>query len=57
MSAGQRFSGSEWSRILKGGGLVVMLGIAAYIKLLFNYWLIDCGTIHTFWIVKNYLFI
>ncbi len=65
---GQRFSNSEWNRILKAGDLVVF-GICGpvwyysltyanlYWKLLLNYWLIDCGTIHTLWIIKKYLFI
>ncbi len=27
MNAGQRFSDSEWSRILKAGGLVILNGV------------------------------
>ncbi len=63
LCSGQRFSDSEWNRILKAADLVVfgvLLGITAWVVLISieNFYLIiDCGTIHTLWIIKKYLYI
>ncbi len=62
---GQRFIDSEWNRILKAADLVVfgvLFGITAWVVLICieNFYLlllIDCGTIHTLWIIKKYLYI